>query len=77
MENGSRPTRINRCLVERERRRHMKALFTKLSTLLPTKPSKMSMPEMVDRAATYVRELQTRIERYEGTKVQLERRLMK
>ncbi|KAK8516663.1 hypothetical protein V6N12_049385 [Hibiscus sabdariffa] len=72
MENGRRSTQINRCLIERERRRHMKALFTKLSTLLPTQPTKMSVPEMVDRATTYVKELQTRMERYEGTKVQLE-----
>ncbi|GMJ03654.1 hypothetical protein like AT1G10586 [Hibiscus trionum] len=73
MENGGRSTRINRCLIERERRRHMKALFTKLSTLLPRKSTKMSVPEMVDRATAYVKELQMRMEQYEGVKkVQLE-----
>ncbi|KAK8485814.1 hypothetical protein V6N11_012843 [Hibiscus sabdariffa] len=72
MESGSQSTRINRCLIERERRRHMKALFTKLSTLLPRKPTKMSVPEMVDRAIAYVKELQTRMERYEGMKMKLE-----
>ncbi|KAK8561119.1 hypothetical protein V6N13_149701 [Hibiscus sabdariffa] len=72
MENGGRSTRINRCLIERERRRHMKALFTKLSTLLPRKPTKMSVPEMVDRAIAYVKELQTRMERHEGMKVELQ-----
>ncbi|TYH78341.1 hypothetical protein ES332_D04G219800v1 [Gossypium tomentosum] len=74
MDNGNGASmRISRCLVERERRKHMKCLFTKLSSLLPIQQTKMSVPEMVDQATAYVKELQGRLEQHKGTKVQLER----
>ncbi|XVF44014.1 hypothetical protein PTKIN_Ptkin02bG0085700 [Pterospermum kingtungense] len=73
MENGGGSSKINRCLIERERRRHMKALFSKLFALLPPQPSKMSEPELVDQATAYVKQLQSRLEKYKEMKVQLER----
>ncbi|XWS34804.1 hypothetical protein CRYUN_Cryun21dG0068800 [Craigia yunnanensis] len=72
MENGSGASRINRCLIERERRRHMKSLFSKLFALLPPLPNKMSVPELVDRATAYVKQLQKKLEEYKQMKVQLE-----
>ncbi|XWS22591.1 hypothetical protein CRYUN_Cryun29cG0049600 [Craigia yunnanensis] len=72
MENGNGASRINRCLIERERRRHMKSLFSKLFALLPPQPIKMSVPELVDQATAYVKQLQKKLEQYKQMKVQLE-----
>ncbi|XVF02453.1 hypothetical protein REPUB_Repub04eG0176500 [Reevesia pubescens] len=71
MENGVGSSRINRCLIERDRRRHMKLLFSKLFALLPQQ-SKMSVPELVDQATAYVKQLQTKLEQYKQMKRQLE-----
>ncbi|KAK8567688.1 hypothetical protein V6N13_105644 [Hibiscus sabdariffa] len=75
MEHGSQATRMNRCLIERERRRHMKLLSFKLSALLPPQPTKMSMPELVDQATAYVKELQQNLEKYKQMKVEMREKL--
>ncbi|XP_007044631.2 PREDICTED: transcription factor bHLH36 [Theobroma cacao] len=72
MENGVGSSRINRCLIERERRRNMKTLYANLFALLPPQPSKMSVPELVDQATAYVKHLQKKLEKYKQMKVQLE-----
>ncbi|KAK8512868.1 hypothetical protein V6N13_090388 [Hibiscus sabdariffa] len=71
MEHGSVSSRINRCLIERERRRHMKSLSSQLSALLPPQPTKMSMPELVDQATAYVKELQQNLEKFKQMKVEM------
>ncbi|KAK8522487.1 hypothetical protein V6N13_115455 [Hibiscus sabdariffa] len=75
MELGSQSTRMNRCLIERERRRHMKLLSFQLSSLLPPQPTKMSMPELVDQATAYVKELQQNLEKYKQMKVEMKEKL--
>ncbi|XVF84972.1 hypothetical protein PTKIN_Ptkin17bG0081600 [Pterospermum kingtungense] len=72
MKNGDEASKINRCLIERERRRHMKSLFSELSAVLPPQPIKLSVPELVDQATEYVKHLQKKLEQYEQMKVQLE-----
>ncbi|XP_022735337.1 transcription factor bHLH168-like [Durio zibethinus] len=75
MENGNEASRINRCLIERQRRQHMKSLVSKLFALLPPRPNKMSVPELVDQAIAYVKQLQKKLEQYKQIKVQLEDKL--
>ncbi|OMO80255.1 hypothetical protein COLO4_24159 [Corchorus olitorius] len=51
----------------------MKALFANLFALLPPYPSKLSVPELVDQATAYVKQLQKRMGEYKEMKVQLEK----
>ncbi|XVF84968.1 hypothetical protein PTKIN_Ptkin17bG0081300 [Pterospermum kingtungense] len=50
----------------------MKTLCSHLSSLLPPRPNKMSVPELVDEAREYVVQMQKRIQLLKQTKVQLE-----
>ncbi|XP_022727284.1 transcription factor bHLH167-like [Durio zibethinus] len=65
-------SRMNRNLIERERRSQMKILFSKLFNLLPPHPTKTSIPEMVEHATVCISQLQKRMEELKQRKVQLE-----
>ncbi|XVE92439.1 hypothetical protein REPUB_Repub01dG0097500 [Reevesia pubescens] len=73
MATGPRsPSRMNRNLIEKERRSQMKNLFSKLFNVLPPHPTKMSIPELVEHATLYINQLQKQMEELKQRKVQLE-----
>ncbi|XVE92456.1 hypothetical protein REPUB_Repub01dG0099000 [Reevesia pubescens] len=73
MPTGPRSlSRMNRNLIERERRSQMKILFSKLFNVLPPHPTKMSVPELVEHATLFINQLQKRMEEPKQRKVQLE-----
>ncbi|XWS63656.1 hypothetical protein CRYUN_Cryun06bG0119700 [Craigia yunnanensis] len=73
MPTGPRSlSKMNRNLMERERRSQMKSLFLKLFKLLPPHPTKMSIPEALEHATVYVSQLKKRMEELKQRKVQLE-----
>ncbi|GMI87783.1 hypothetical protein like AT1G10585 [Hibiscus trionum] len=65
-------SRTNRNLFERERRSQLRELFSRLFSLLPPHPTKMSMPELVEHATVHVKQLQEHVEELKRRKVQLE-----
>ncbi|KAK8522486.1 hypothetical protein V6N13_115454 [Hibiscus sabdariffa] len=72
MANPISVSRTNRNLFERERRSQLRVLLSRLFTLLPPHPTKMSMPELVEHATVYVKQLQERVEELKRRKVQAE-----
>ncbi|GLU22997.1 hypothetical protein SLE2022_390320 [Rubroshorea leprosula] len=72
MENNTRATssRTDRKLVERNRRNQMKALYSKLNSLVPHQNSRepMSLPDQLDEATNYIKKLQTNLERMKERK---------
>nr|QFU85211.1 bHLH10 [Diospyros kaki] len=68
--NGSPEHKLDRKVVERNRRIHMKGLCFKLSSLLPPhhfKPTKdMSQLDLLDQAATYIKQLKERRDELEA-----------
>ncbi|XWS22587.1 hypothetical protein CRYUN_Cryun29cG0049200 [Craigia yunnanensis] len=63
-------SKINRSSVERERRMRLKDLFSKLSSVLPPQPTKMSTHEVLEHATVYVNQLQNQVEELKKTKLQ-------
>ncbi|RVX10614.1 Transcription factor bHLH167 [Vitis vinifera] len=61
-------SKLDRSAVERNRRMHMKDLFSRLAFLVPTRPSKSSLHVSLDHATTYIKQLQKRIETLKQTK---------
>ncbi|WJZ81367.1 hypothetical protein VitviT2T_001213 [Vitis vinifera] len=59
--HGSNLTQVDRKAVERERRMYMKDLFSRLAFLIPTRPSKVSLPELLDHAITHVKQSKERV----------------
>ncbi|KAK8567689.1 hypothetical protein V6N13_105647 [Hibiscus sabdariffa] len=72
MANPISALRTNRNLFERERRSQLRALLSRLFSLLPPHPTKMSMPELVEHATVYVKQLQERVEELKRWKLQVE-----
>ncbi|XP_052175735.1 transcription factor bHLH162-like [Diospyros lotus] len=68
--NGSPEHKLDRKVVERNRRIHMKGLYFRLSSLLPPhhfKPTKdMSQLDLLDQAATYIKQLKERTDELEA-----------
>ncbi|KAJ4711112.1 Transcription factor like [Melia azedarach] len=63
-QQGNNLARINRNLIERNRRNHMKDLFSKLFSLVPVNQnSKLSITELLDQATTYTKQLQEKVEK--------------
>ncbi|KAL6349852.1 hypothetical protein AAG906_001739 [Vitis piasezkii] len=60
--HGSNLTQVDRNAVERERRMYMKELFSRLAFLIPTRPFKVSLPELLDQAITHVKQSKERVE---------------
>ncbi|XVF87473.1 hypothetical protein PTKIN_Ptkin18bG0122800 [Pterospermum kingtungense] len=74
MENNSNSSRLtDRKLIERNRRNQMKALYTKLNSLLPHHNSResTSLPDQLGEAANYIKRLQTNLERMKQRKDRL------
>ncbi|XP_072965588.1 transcription factor bHLH162-like [Typha angustifolia] len=78
MENVHGSTRPDRKTVERNRRIHMKSLYSKLNSLLPNTPpnsregtSNPSLPDRLEEAANYIKGLQEKLEKMSERKRQL------
>ncbi|XWS18403.1 hypothetical protein CRYUN_Cryun32bG0040500 [Craigia yunnanensis] len=71
MENNSNSSsRTERKIVERNRRNQMKALYSKLDSLVPHPNSResVSLPDQLDEAANYIKGLQINLERMKEKK---------
>ncbi|KAK6241700.1 hypothetical protein SCA6_007089 [Theobroma cacao] len=59
--------KIERKIIEKNRRNHMKNLYSRLNSLLPRHTSKwilqepLSLPDQIDEAVNYIQSLQTRL----------------
>ncbi|KAG1330253.1 transcription factor bHLH162 [Cocos nucifera] len=76
MESSHGSTRPDRKTVEKNRRIQMKALCSKLESLLPNSPTSregvtVPLPERLDEAVNYIKGLQGRLERMKERKRQL------
>ncbi|PSS10230.1 Transcription factor bHLH36 like [Actinidia chinensis var. chinensis] len=64
--SSSTRTRIDRKTIEKNRRNHMKALFSKLHSLVPhhhTSREAMSLADHIDEAANYIKNLEKHLEK--------------
>ncbi|KAJ0017645.1 hypothetical protein Pint_10558 [Pistacia integerrima] len=70
MENNPSSSRTDRKTIERNRRNQMKALYTKLNSLVPhrTPMEATSLPDQLDEAANYIKRLQTNLEKMKERK---------
>ncbi|XP_028121202.1 transcription factor bHLH162-like isoform X2 [Camellia sinensis] len=59
---SSSPEKLDRKLVERNRRIHMKGLCFKLTSLIPPHHFRPSKQDQLDQAAEYIKQLKERIE---------------
>ncbi|XAR68011.1 hypothetical protein NMG60_11002987 [Bertholletia excelsa] len=65
--------KVERRIVEKNRRNHMKTLYTKLFSLLPNHDSKdaVPLPDQIDAAVKYIKSLQMKLERSKERKESL------
>ncbi|KAJ6885877.1 transcription factor bHLH162-like isoform X2 [Populus alba x Populus x berolinensis] len=71
MENNPSSSRTDRKTIERNRRIQMKALYSQLNSLVPHQSSRepvLSLPDQLDEAASYIKRLQTNLERMKEKK---------
>ncbi|XWS15749.1 hypothetical protein CRYUN_Cryun34aG0028700 [Craigia yunnanensis] len=70
MENNPSSSRTDRKLIERNRRNQMKALYSRLNSLVPHHNSRepASLPDQLEEAANYIKRLQTNLERMKERK---------
>ncbi|XVF40480.1 hypothetical protein PTKIN_Ptkin01aG0117000 [Pterospermum kingtungense] len=71
MENDANSSsRIDRKLIERNRRNQMKALYSKLNSIVPHTNSResTSLPDQLDEATNYIKRLQINLERMKERK---------
>ncbi|KAK6264715.1 Myc-type [Theobroma cacao] len=70
MEHNPNSSRTDRKLIERNRRNQMKALYSKLNSLIPHHNSResTSLPDQLGEAANYIKRLQTNLERMKERK---------
>ncbi|XP_022724669.1 transcription factor bHLH162-like [Durio zibethinus] len=73
--NPNSSSRTDRKLIERNRRNQMKALYSKLNSLIPHTSSRepTSLPDQLDVAANYIKGLQINLERLKERKDSLMR----
>ncbi|XP_011043394.1 PREDICTED: uncharacterized protein LOC105138874 [Populus euphratica] len=74
MENNPSSSRTDRKTIERNRRNQMKALYSQLNSLVPHQSSREpvpSLPDQLDDAASYIKRLQTNLERMKEKKENL------
>ncbi|KAE7995712.1 hypothetical protein FH972_000483 [Carpinus fangiana] len=65
-------SRSDRKTIERNRRNHMKALYSELNCLVPHQTSReTSLPDQLDEATSYIKKLQTNLERMKEKKDRL------
>ncbi|CAL5406516.1 unnamed protein product [Camellia sinensis] len=68
---SSSTPKIERRIIEKNRRNHMKSLYSKLYSLLPNHdPSKeaVPLPDRLEEAEKYIKSLQMRLEKYKEKK---------
>ncbi|XAR59160.1 hypothetical protein NMG60_11014837 [Bertholletia excelsa] len=70
MEQNPSSSKSDRKTIERNRRSHMKVLFSKLHSLVPPQASKevVSSADRLDEAATYIKKLRRKIEKMKEEK---------
>ncbi|CAK9180299.1 unnamed protein product [Ilex paraguariensis] len=61
MQPGQRASRVGRNEIERGRRMQMKAHFSRLASLIPTK-ERLALPSLLDQSTSYIRQLKQRLE---------------
>ncbi|KAK7290890.1 hypothetical protein RIF29_05656 [Crotalaria pallida] len=75
-QQGSQPsssTKVERRIIEKNRRAHMKNLFFKLNSLLPNYNPKESLPlpDQIDRVIKHIESLETRVKAAQEKKASL------
>ncbi|KAJ6416608.1 hypothetical protein OIU84_002467 [Salix udensis] len=71
MENSPSSSRTDRKTAERNRRNQMKALYSQLNSLVPHQNSRepvLSLPDQLNEAASYIKRLQTNLEKMKEKK---------
>ncbi|KAK2447278.1 transcription factor bHLH162 [Trifolium repens] len=70
MENNPSSSRVDRKIIEKNRRIQMKDLHNKLNSLLPHQTSKeaISMPDKLEEATNYIKKLQINLEKMKEKK---------
>ncbi|EOY18403.1 hypothetical protein QUC31_006515 [Theobroma cacao] len=63
---------MQRNLIERERRSNLKNLYSKLFSLLPPQPAKMSLLDKLELATVHIKQLQRQVEELKQRKMQLD-----
>ncbi|PON49682.1 Basic helix-loop-helix transcription factor [Parasponia andersonii] len=75
MDQGSQSsvTKIERRIVEKNRRNQMKVLYSKLNSLLPPQISKEAptLPDQIDGAIKYIKSLETKVKKSKDKKKSL------
>ncbi|XP_038681415.1 transcription factor bHLH162-like [Tripterygium wilfordii] len=72
--SSSSSTKIERKVIEKNRRLHMKTLFSDLNSLLPstaTSKEALSLPDQVDEAVDYIKSLEKRLKKSREEKEKL------
>ncbi|KAK9936385.1 hypothetical protein M0R45_013230 [Rubus argutus] len=66
---SSNSSRADRKTIEKNRRNQMKALYSKLNSLLPHQRSRLRLlPDQIDEAVNYIKKLQTNLEKMRDKK---------
>ncbi|KAK7335482.1 hypothetical protein VNO80_27351 [Phaseolus coccineus] len=62
-ENQPSSTRVDRKIVEKNRRNHMKNLYSELNALLPSYNPKqvLALPDQIDEATEYIKSLEAKV----------------
>ncbi|KAI4296758.1 hypothetical protein L6164_036686 [Bauhinia variegata] len=71
MENNTSSARTDRKLIERNRRNQMKALYSKLNSIVPRQQSSRggtSLPDQLHEATKYIKKLQINLEKMKEKK---------
>ncbi|XP_020206198.1 transcription factor bHLH162 isoform X2 [Cajanus cajan] len=65
MENNPSSSKSDRKMIERNRRNQMKALFSKLNSVVPHQSSReaISRPDLIDEGTNYIKSLQIKLEK--------------
>ncbi|KAF5481299.1 hypothetical protein F2P56_001964 [Juglans regia] len=75
MERPSQSTsnKVERRIIEKNRRNQMKLLYSKLNSLLPNHNSKepVSVPDQIDQAINYIKSLETKLKKSKEMKQRL------
>ncbi|XVE49942.1 hypothetical protein DITRI_Ditri01bG0122500 [Diplodiscus trichospermus] len=73
MEGLRSSAKVERKIIEKNRRNHMKKLYSSLNSLLPRHNSKapLSLPDQIDEAVNYITSLQTRLKKSKEKKESL------
>ncbi|GLT35184.1 hypothetical protein SLA2020_096570 [Shorea laevis] len=69
----SSSTKVERKVIEKNRRDHMKHLYSLLNSLLPQQPSKkpLAVPDQIDEAVDYINSMQKRLKECEERREEL------